>query len=147
MDADAEAVTELIVSTYTAAGVPVPRIAHHVCNWIDLGMLFVCRDQGRVWAVVGVHQEPGRPETATVGGLALDLSRQGQGHGRALLLELLEALHAEGITRIEAVTHPRMTRALSLYRSMGAEVRRIGGHWGITGDVAAILRTGGHRTA
>lgn len=65
-EADAEAVTDLIARTYTATGVPVPPIAYYVCDWIELGVMFVCRDRGRVWAAVGVHQQPGRPETANV---------------------------------------------------------------------------------
>lgn len=140
--ADADAVVQLVTETYRAVGVIVPPLAEYVDGWIEAGMVLVCRDHTGIWATVGISGVQDRPGKASLGGLAVRSDRQGQGRGRSLLIELASMLAEYGITTIEAVTHSTMRHAVRLYRDLGLQVHRQGGHYRITGDVQTVLRRG-----
>jgi RimJ/RimL family protein N-acetyltransferase len=74
-------------------------------------------------AVAGFYKAtryPGRVRhVALLGTLAVDPRRQGQGVGRAMLMDAIERLKAEGVRRIELYAESDNAQALRFYTKLG----------------------------
>jgi ribosomal protein S18 acetylase RimI-like enzyme len=121
-EADVPRLSELARAAY---GVYVPRMGREPRPMVD-DYMAVVRDRD---VVVATDEEDGRvvgmavlavtEEGFLLDNLAVEPARQGQGVGRALLLEAEAASRRSGFDAIYLFTHETMTENVALYERIG----------------------------
>jgi diamine N-acetyltransferase len=69
--------------------------------------------------LVGVLALVDEGSTWALRSFMIDASFQGQGHGRAVVIEAIEYVRARGATSLRLTVHPSNTGAIRLYESLG----------------------------
>ena len=82
---------------------------------LDIGVIYLIEKDNTV--VGNISYEKKKNGNVHISGLVVKPEFQGQGLGRAALIKVLQEL--KNIKRIDLVTHPKNTKALALYQSLG----------------------------
>jgi len=87
---------------------------------ISKNTVYLIEKDGEIVGDISYEIRDGK--TAYISGLMIDPRFQGQGVGRQAMAMIMEEL--KGMEKIELVTHPRNTKALMLYLSLGFEIEK-----------------------
>jgi ribosomal protein S18 acetylase RimI-like enzyme len=87
---------------------------------ISKNTVYLIEKDGEIVGDISYEIRDGK--TAYISGFMVDPRFQGQGVGRQAMAMIMEEL--KGMEKIELVTHPRNTKALMLYLSLGFEIER-----------------------
>jgi mycothiol synthase len=98
-------------------------------GWDPALWLLMHDAKGIVGAALGERGETGRKRFGLVTAVAVAHRARGQGHGRTLLLLLLDAFRRARLSFAEAIVHGRTAAAARLYESVGMNAARRTERW------------------
>ncbi|MGF6173035.1 GNAT family N-acetyltransferase [Ensifer sp. 4252] len=110
--------------------------------------VIVAERDGRIIGMAGLHRNKGRRRHSAVLGISVDDDHRGEGIGKVLLTELIDAAdNWLGISRIELTVFTDNEAAIALYRKTGFEPegthRAYALRNGVLADVLAMARIRG----
>lgn len=112
---------EKVVPFLTYDPMPFEDFEDVYARLLASGSFFVWEVDGEITGFYETTRYPGRlRHVALLGTLAVDPRRHGAGIGRAMMLDAIARLRAEGIRRVELYAESDNTQALRFYEKLGS---------------------------
>ncbi|WP_104175517.1 GNAT family N-acetyltransferase [Arthrobacter sp. Y81] len=127
--ADFPAVASLLNLAYLSAGVNLTETADTVKERHQNALVIVMEDRGVIAGTLTLapagsyYGRLARPGQAEVSRLAVSITHQGRGVGKAMLKTTAELCRRQGVTALVGASLPSMTTAHRLCESIGAKQR------------------------